>query len=189
MFDLPIDFQESPIKQEIVFFSNRFLSFTPFSHSYSIPFAGIINLSPQEDYQAYSELPCSEEDRNKIFDLITTIGTKGKLDLLMNHKTRLERMGDEINAKVHPLKFLAVIFSNPNLKNYMNNIRGDYFKWTNFVHGLSKRINVEFKKGKVDRFIEDFSAQLNVSADDLRSFYKNGNKKDWEGFVDYLISH
>jgi hypothetical protein len=188
MFDLPIEFtdlQECCSKQEQVFFTPHLRTFSRF-FSCSLPVAGIITLPAKEDYQVYAQLPCADAERAKIIDLITTIGTKGKIDILLNHKGRLEKLGSEINEKVHPLKFLAVIFSNPQLKNYMGSIRHDYFKWSNFIHGLAKRINLEAKKGKVLKFVDDFSLEIHGSSDDIRCLCE---KKDWEGLVEYLINH
>jgi hypothetical protein len=185
MFDLPVDvpsnLQEYAPKQAIVFFAQSARTYSFFS-----TLGGIIKLPGKEDYQVYAQLPCPEAERAKIVDLITTIGTKGKLDLLLNHKSRLEKMGNEIDEKVHPLKFLAVIFSNPQLKSYMANVRGDYFKWSNFLGGFSKKLNFEHKKGKIVKFFDDFALEVNVSSEDLRYYYE---KKDWEGFLDYLINH
>jgi hypothetical protein len=188
MLDLPIDLffdSQEWKKPALVLFSHHHQNLSSFFLC-SIPQGGIIKFPPKEDHQVYAQLPLSDEDREKIIDLITTIGTKGKIDLLLNHKSRLEKLGDEIDAKVHPLKFLAVIFSNPQLKSTMASIRGDYFKWSNFLSGFSKKLNFEYKKGKIQKFLNDFSLEVNASSDELRQLFE---KKDWEGFLDYLINH
>ncbi len=177
MFDLPIDH----VKQEMVFFFTK-LSSHPLH--YALPIAGFIKTSPQKDYQTYSQLPLTDEYRGKITDLITTIGTKGKLDLLVHHKSRLEKLGDDIDEHVHPLRFLSVIFSNPQLKSYMGEINHDYFKWSEFIKGLSKRLNVEMKKGCVLKFLDAFSLEINVPAEGVRPLCEKGN---WEELVEYLI--
>lgn len=130
----------------------------------------------------YNELICTDVDKRKIYHIIHTLGTNGKLALLFKHKKKLEKFGDEIRH-VHPLKFLGYIFSNNILKNDMKKIMNDYFVRKNFMKDLSIEMTNELKNGSVRRIIKSFSEKLHVHENELIPFIE---KKDWHGFVNYL---
>ncbi len=130
----------------------------------------------------YFELPCPDEDKNKIYDLIYTMGTTGKINLLLHHKSRLEKIGDEVRY-IYPLRFLEVIFTTPELKKCMIEVLDDYFKRTNFVDGFGERMETEMIKGTVDLYLEDFARAVNADHSILKTYV---NKKDWRGFLQYL---
>jgi hypothetical protein len=178
MLDLPMDYQES--KTAIVSFASEFIP------SHVLPAGMFIKIPPKHvDYASYSQLPCTEEDRAKIYKLISTIGPKG-LPWLLLHKNELEKLGAEINATVHPLKFLGTIFSNAELKSDMKLVMDSMFKRSNFVKGLAKRIELELQKKQVYKFLDDFSLELHVPVNEVRHYCENS---DWEGLIYYLMKH
>ena len=71
-----------------------------------------VNSYAQED--PYDSLKISKVDKEKIEKLITSLGEKGVVSLLLE-KSKIEKLGKDVNH-VHPLRFLGTIFSNPYLK-------------------------------------------------------------------------
>lgn len=142
-----------------------------------IPLGGAI---PSE--LSYQELPCSEQDRAIITEIINTVAETGKLALLLE-QSRLKFLGAQVNH-VHPLKFLSVIFSNPTLKNGMPKLFNDYFKRVEFMGGLGPNLEREAEKGKLERYLVDFANDISVNPDAIRPFFV---LRDWEGLVRYLM--
>jgi hypothetical protein len=132
----------------------------------------------------FEDLPCSEEDVQKIARLISYMGENGKIKLLLNQK-ELRQIGREINH-VHPLKFIMVIINDPYLKICLKQIRNDYFKWVNLMDGLGNGLSSSNKQGKVEAYLNDFAAAIHVSPVSLQDFVKNG---DWENMIIFLMNN
>jgi len=172
MFDIPMPYNQSmhfyQVSMPLV--QNNFI------------LASIVKIPPKQDLSIpYSKLRCTETDRAKITELITCMGTMGKLTLLTKKK-HLTRIGDDVRP-VHPFQFLGVIYTNPNLKNYMLEILDDFFKRTNFLEGLGGRLDAELIKGSVDRYLEDFCMQVNAAPDEVKAYIIS---KDYKGLLTYL---
>lgn len=154
-------------------------SLSAFSHV-----AAIQKKPPQQEAKNYSELPGSSiEDQRKIIELFTTLGSYGKVTLLFQYKDHLEQLGREIQH-VHPLKLIGVIFSHANMKEYMDDIYNDYFKWKNFIDGFEPNMNHELMKNNLLQYIDDFAKDVNLNPDSIRPYF---SKKDWKGLIKYLI--
>lgn len=148
-----------------------------------LPLAGIIKIPPKVVEESYKDLICSDVNRMKIYELITTMADNGKISLLFNHQTRLKTLGVELE-QVHPLKFLAVIFSNPQLKACMYKVFDDPFKRTEFVDGITPNMMRQLEKGKLLPFIADFAREVGRSDQEMRPYFHTLN---WDGLVTYLI--
>lgn len=151
---------------------------------------GIIKLPPTTETPAsevvsYQELVCTEADRANISHIISTLAENGKLSLLFQHKSDLTHRGVEI-AHVHPLRFLGVIFSDPNLKECMKKIFPDYFKRTKFMHDLGEGLNTRMERGQLEPYLEEFAKEVSVPVELLRSYAQS---RDWDGFMDCLINY
>jgi len=147
--------------------------------------AGIIKIPPKDNSLSYAQLPRTVDDEKKIRDLITTMGTNGKISLLLHHEKRLNKIGDELRY-LHPFKFLGYIFSNGDLKKYMEIIFDDYFKRINFVKDFSQTMDVYDLKNQLIIYLQGFANEVNISYDRLLPLIKN---KNWEEFVKFLISN
>lgn len=133
---------------------------------------------------AYDKLPCSEQDKACVHQIITTVAENGKLSLLFK-KNELKALGSQINH-LHPLKFLSAIFSNPDLKQRMGQIFGDYFKRNAFMDEIGAGLTSESEKGGLTHsIIEKFAKEVNMPAAQLRPFFDN---QDWDGLVEFLIN-
>jgi hypothetical protein len=135
----------------------------------------------QED-KTYKELDFTEEDRSNIYELITTMSQSNKFQLLFK-QSHLKVIGAQINH-VHPLKFLASIFANPEVKPLMGNIRDDSFKWSGLMDGLGPSLTREAIKGKLDIYLNDFAEEVGLSSEEIRSYFQS---RDWDSFVRFLI--
>jgi hypothetical protein len=128
------------------------------------------------------QLPLSHEEQKIIAKIISTIGSKNEI-LLLLEKRSLERKGKEIEH-VHPLRFLSVIFTDRELKAYFRSIRKSHFKWGHLLDGLSRRLEEEADRDNLLRYLPAFSQLLEVNLDVLRVLAHN---RDWEAFVTYLL--
>ena len=153
---------------------------------------GIVKLPPTTEEAAeietvvpYHQLTCTSEDRENISVIISTLAEKGNISLLFQHKKDLTRRGVEI-AHVHPLRFLGVIFGDLNLKECMKKIFPNYFIRKQFMHNLGEGLNSNMDRGRIEPYLEEFSKEVSVSTDLLRSYAQS---RDWEGFVECLINH
>jgi len=135
-----------------------------------------------EKTQTYHDLICTDQDKAIIYELITTMAENRLLSLLLK-KDHLEKIGEQINH-VHPLKFLSTIFTNPRLKTCINDIFNDRFKKNGLMEGLGPSLEREARKGKLDPFIVDFSREVNVSPDSIRSYFQT---RDWEELLYRLM--
>lgn len=148
--------------------------------------ASIIKIIPIKEHKTYAELPGNtKEEREKIEKLITLIGSHGKISLLMHHQKEARKLGKELEH-VHPLKFLGCIFSNKNLKPYMEDINKDFFKWSNFIKGLSNNLDYELIKNNLIKYLDDFAKEIDIPIEYISPYVEN---KDWKGLVKFLIYH
>lgn len=145
--------------------------------------ASIIKKPPAKIAElTYKDIPCTEEHKACIYEIIATVAETNKLSLYFK-QAHLKGLGNQI-SDVHPLKFLATIFSDSYLKSCMNLIWGDYFKRTEFLGGLSPNMTLEMQKGKLLMHIPDFAKDVGVEAEHLRPYF---DAQDWENLVLFLI--
>jgi hypothetical protein len=174
VLDLPQNFDKTPSAYHCVF--NDISSRKTILANIKIP--------PKPDNKTYDTLPGSDpKDQAKIIELFSIMGSHGKVDLLMNYKKHLEKLGKEIEH-VHPIKLLGVIFSNPNMKQYMDNIFSDYFKWKYFIDGFTTSMKHEISKNNLYQYVNDFVQDVKADPKMIDIFFK---KKDWKGLINYLI--
>jgi hypothetical protein len=150
---------------------------------YAVPSASIIKFPPiAVQSEKFKDLVCSDQDRSNIFEIITTIAENNKLTLLLK-QSYLKNLGAQINH-VHPLKFLATIFTSGRLKGCLYEIFDDYFKRGGFMDGLGSHLSQEADRGKIEPFLQDFAAEIKVPIEGMRPYFQ---KRDWEGLVRFLL--
>lgn len=137
--------------------------------------------APQGDI-SYKDLLFTDDDRSNIYELITIMSQSNKFQLLFK-QGHLKSIGAQINH-VHPLKFLSSIFSNPEIKSLMGNIRDDGFKWSGLIDGLGPSLTREAIKGKLDLYLNDFAYEIGLSATEIHPYFQS---RDWDSFVRFLI--
>lgn len=158
--------------------------------SYKVPHvASIVKIPPPTQPPAsaatFADLPCSQEEVQKINKLISTMAEHGKLTLLVKYQGELRQIGREIEH-VHPMKFLSVILSDPYLKSCLSRIKDDYFKWSNFMDGIGNGLSVQDKQGKVSIYLNDFAKACNIPVESIQGFVQSHS---WEDMIVYMINH
>lgn len=146
-------------------------------------FASIIKRPPAKPVQMkYHEIPCSDEQKAHIHEIVSTVAETSKISLYFKQQ-HLKRLGEEI-SDVHPLKFLAAIFSSAHLKVHMAYIWNDYFKRTEFMAGLAPSLSQEMDKGNLLIYLDDFAVEVGVKGEELHPYFST---RSWENLVYFLI--
>ncbi len=134
---------------------------------------------------AYAELVCSITDQNTIRELVLTIANSSYIELGWN-AFHLQKLGKEI-AHVHPLKFLATILKDPDLKNALVPIFADPFKRINFMGGIFGGLGTffdrEMSKDNVTCHLEYFAEDINLSPQGFKEKLPFFQEKNWEELV------
>ncbi len=146
-------------------------------------FASIIKVpsNPEKEIR-YQDLVCTEQDRANIIEIITGIAENNKFSLLLK-QNHFRNLGSQINH-VHPLKFLVVAVSSPQLKANLEIIFDDYFKRNGFMDGLGPCLTREMEKGKLEQYLPAFAAEVSVPEASLRPYLQT---RDWDGLVRFLM--
>lgn len=147
--------------------------------------SAITPIRPSTGTTQSAEIPYVDltEDQTKILHkLITQIGDTGWF-MLTWKQTDLEKLGAQLN-NVHPLKFLAAIFTHDVLKMHMISIFDDSYKREAFLKGLSGNLETEAKGGKLLEYADDFAKTIKKDPETIK---KHLCSLKWEEFVRYLI--
>lgn len=149
--------------------------------------ASILKFPPDRPQKEtpYKDLVCTEQDKAIIYEIITTMARNSKLGLFMK-SNHLRNLGAQINH-VHALKFLATIFSNPELKACMPDIFDDHFKKGGLMDGLAPSLTRESEKGKLMMYLEDFSKEVGQhphNTPHIRNYFQS---QEWENLVKFLM--
>lgn len=134
------------------------------------------------DFYPFYSLRLTSDDRYNITKLIKSMGDLNLWELLKKSK-QMKKLGKKINP-IHPMRFLAFIYSNPSLKKRMPKIRNSYFKWSKFMEGLSERLSLEAKNNNLYQYIPGFCQVIGCRCSDIEEFVLD---HDWRGFVDFLM--
>ncbi len=149
-----------------------------------------LEIEPANDkrihYVLYEEpqfiISASERDKKIINKIISDMGSKSLLSLLKKRGEML-RLGDEIRH-VPPMDFLAVIFTQPELRHHMATIKKSYLKWANIVDEVGSNMN---KESKLPGFEDKIKAFAKFLGADSSVLLKKAHEKDWSGFVSALF--
>jgi hypothetical protein len=161
----------------------------PFVYAINQPFVGhsllgvIIKIPPTKPGNlSYQELVCTEADIKVITEILTIVKETWEPGLLIKREY-LNFLGSLIDH-MHPIKYLAVVFSTPKLKECMREAFDSRFKRNGFLEGFAPRLAHEKEKGTLYQYLPDFSQELNLSLDKIRLCCQ---LSDWEGLIRYLI--
>ncbi|MGL4348312.1 MAG: hypothetical protein ACRCSV_02490 [Chlamydiales bacterium] len=133
--------------------------------------------------ESYNELFFIQQvDQNNIAKLIIQLGNWG-IGRLLWHVKEMNRLGDRIRH-VHPLSFLAYIYSQPELAKSMKLINSSYFKRKEFITGLSEKMEIEAERDNLLPYVKNFSEKIGCDRwEDISIFI---DRHDWIGLLDYL---
>ena len=154
----------------------------------STPLIGGIHIPPKDDLpNNYANLPCTDIDKQEIYELIDTVANNTKWDLLVHNEPRLREIEKHIKY-IHPLRFLGIIFANPEMKNDMRKICEDTFKRIPFISGLSDKFNNESIRRSSYSYLSDFTKDITSKEKEYNDYELKVylDRKDWEGLVYFL---
>ena len=137
----------------------------------------------EQDYQSFHHLPINQEDMRNTYRLIHSLGTLSWYELLWQ-KREIESIGDKVDH-LHPFRFLALIFRDPHLRECMKNIYSSSLKWHRFLKGLSEKMDKRSKAGELIPQLPGFCHVTDTDYDCVKPFIE---KRDWEGFLKYMIT-
>jgi hypothetical protein len=155
------------------------------NHSLSVDISNEVQAKSYTGHRNYYE-GATDSDRKELYFIMKTLALKSLLELA-KYKSKLEKAGEHIDH-LHPLNFLAEIFSDEELKAYLHAIkkRGSYI-WDKFFHGLTTTLNEESKLNNMSLpFLVDFSSRLGIDIQIIQIAYE---KRDWNEFVKLLIAN
>ncbi len=142
----------------------------------------LYNSGMMENKEPYQQLVVSPTDAERIRSLVKTIASESLTELFLKRK-QLKKMGTQIHH-VHPIRFLGIIVSDPNLKSGMIAIEKSFFKWSSFIQGLSERLNEEYDHSNLAPYIPGFCDTIKANPIQVQTFMK---QKKWSELVKYLI--
>ncbi len=132
--------------------------------------------------EPFYQLPLNEKEKRHIWTIITNMAEKNIFQLAFE-KGAMEKRGNKINH-VHPMRFLGYIFSEPELKSCVKNIKKSSFKWDAFVDGFARRMREENSNNNVLQYVPGFAQQVGSTPDKVKQYVQN---KDWEGLIKSLM--
>ncbi len=125
------------------------------------------------------------EEKGDIRFIVTTLANKNVWTIALVQDD-LTAAGDRIDH-LHPLRFLATVFSDEELKVSIRNIRGKGLIWHRFLGGLKDCLTTEAKVGNLrEEMILHFAQTVNVNPALIRNVI---NAYQWDDFIDVLITY
>jgi hypothetical protein len=125
--------------------------------------------------------PLTENEKNDIRYIITTISGKSKFSLLFQ-QSALNRAGNR-TTQVHPLNYLAFIFTDPELKPASQRI--ERVVWKRFSESMGENLAKEAERQNVFEFISDFAEKIGVDKSQLLAAAQNNR---WQDFINIARS-
>lgn len=132
----------------------------------------------KRDYKAGA----SQQDKDDIYFIVKTLANADPITLARK-SSELNSAGDRIDA-VHPLNFLATVFTNEELKVCIRNLKGNSLVWKKFRDPLVDTLKEEHAQNNVVVFADDFASRLSVNSS---VFIEPMQSAQWEKFIDALI--
>jgi hypothetical protein len=138
--------------------------------------------------EIFESLPMTPSQAITIREIIETVANKSPLQLAWI-KSEMEKKGKSVES-VHPLRFLGVVFSDPQLKKYMKICSESVFKWEGFLNGSGgtrgfwAKMENEHKRNNLLPHVEGFSLAVKANPEEVETIIKN---KGWDKLVLYLI--
>lgn len=142
-----------------------------------------VSQTDQKAIDYYAHLIITDHQKGMIDHLLTNLAEKSKVVLLWQ-QGKMEKLGKQINAVVHPMRFLGTVFTDHKLIWCMRQIRKDYWKMKKFIEGFSLRMKHEADDKNLVKYIPGFAAAVNADEDKITDLIE---KRDYEKLVIFLL--
>lgn len=144
----------------------------------------VTNLKPTQVEEIDFRVEVSGEHGAIIEEIIVTMGSSSVIGLGFK-RNHLKALGKKIDG-IGSLQFLGYIFSRDDLKKHMANIRRSSMKWNGFMDGVKPGLSKIEASKELYSDLPGFANSLNI---DTQPLVKRAEKRDWNGFVSYLIQN
>jgi len=139
----------------------------------------MVPMSFERDF--YAGLSVQEMD--DIRYIVRYLSDNNEIKIFIN-QSHLDSTGDRIHH-VHPLAFLKFVFSDPDLKVKVRNIKGKSLVWRGFIGGIKGSLNDEYYRNNLlSEHYEDMARHIGIKISELDHSIK---RADWDELVNALI--
>lgn len=142
-----------------------------------------------EDKSPYAKLAIKDSEAQMIYQIIHIVASN-TIGSLLFKQGELEDLGIKVQH-VHPLKFLEVVFTNPQLKEDMKNVEEwrltklqGFMQGSGGTPGFSQKCEKESARNNLLPHVLGFCQAVKAHPDQVRDLIE---KKQWEKLVRYLI--
>ncbi len=127
----------------------------------------------------------SAQDKDDIRYILRTLANNSLLKI-GGSSSALKSAGDRID-RIHPLRFLQVVFSDEELKVCIANIQGRSWVWSEFLSGITGSLDDEAAHGNLkNQHIKDFAKNIKIKPEMITPYVE---AEQWEELVTTLISN
>lgn len=126
----------------------------------------------------------SEREKRDISLIINTIGLESPVKVV-SMSSVLKKAKERV-IHIHPLKFLACIFTDEQMKAAMHALKARSWLFQEFMSGLKGSLDQELASDNLMAYqIDDFARLVGIDANQIYPHYEN---RYWEGLVHTLIA-
>lgn len=125
----------------------------------------------------------TSEEKNNIRYILRSMASLSWYELL-DKKSSLEAAGDKIDH-IHPLRFLATVFTDEELKGCVHAIRDRSLVWSRFFDPMKDTMTYESSQNNMKpEFVKDFAKKIKLKPDPFIAYVK---AKNWDELMDSLL--
>lgn len=133
--------------------------------------------------RSYTDLVCTEHDKKQIAELTHILAKHDQLWFLV-HAEELKKKMKPIKERVHVLKILETVFTNPHLKKDLATIFKDKAKRDAVIKETQRKMEKAEKKGNLHLYAHDFALAIGAKPEEIQGFFL---RKDWKGLLTHLV--
>lgn len=128
--------------------------------------------------------PVSEREKKDIAQLVNTLGLEPLVKVASKH-AELKKIGERIEH-IHPLRFLACIFTDEQMKAAMQALKSRSWIFDEFMTGIKGTLDQEMSRDNLQPHqIHHFSGAVGL---DLTHLAPHFESRQWEGLIHTLIT-
>lgn len=146
------------------------------------------NSAPEE----YDQLLCTSVEKDLVYQVISPLGHYYAYELWAA-EVKLNQIGNSFRERLHPFKFLEIIFHHPELRTIVQTIFESnswlsQAKQAGFLKGVRWGMEEYGRRGKILSYIPAFVKKMGprMSEQKIRSFIQ---QKNWDGLVRHVCEN